>query len=71
MLFFFFPLFPPPLFFHLCRLQVLFHLYRLDFDVPAQLCGVPQLFELLCEDADLRGIWLIAVELLALFQKPY
>ena len=55
------------LFFLLCCLQALFHLNGMGFDIPAQLDGMPQLFELLCEDADLRGIWLITVELLALF----
>ena len=38
----------------------------MGFDIPAQLDDVPLLFELFCEDADLRGIWLITVELLAL-----
>ena len=59
--------FLPLLFFLLCCLQALFHLNGMGFDIPAQLDGMPQLFELLCEDADLRGIWLITVELLALF----
>lgn len=69
LLFFFFPLFPPPLFFHLCRQKALFHLYRMDFDIPAQLGGVAQLFELLCEDADLRRARFIAIELLALLYE--
>ena len=55
------------LFFLLCCLQALFHLNGMGFDIPAQLDGMPQLFEFLCEDANLRGIWLITVELLALF----
>ena len=66
-LFFLRLLFLPLLFFLLCCLQALFHLNGMGFDIPAQLDDVPLLFDLLCEDADLRGIWLIAVELLALF----
>ena len=57
----------PLLFFLLCCLQALFHLNGMGFDIPAQLDDVPLLFQLLCEDADLRGIRLITVELLALF----
>ena len=66
-LFFLCLLFLPLLFFLLCCLQALFHLNGMGFDIPAQLDGMPQLFEFLCEDANLRGIWLITVELLALF----
>ena len=54
------------LFFLLCCLQVLFHLNRMNFDIPAQLDGVAKLPEFLGEGADLRGVRLIAVELLAL-----
>ena len=43
------------LFFLLCCLQALFHLNGMGFDIPAQLDGMPQLFEFLCEDANLRG----------------
>lgn len=57
------------LFFQSSRLQPLFHLYRMDFDVPAQLDRVPQLFQLRCAYADLRGFGFIAVELLALLYQ--
>ena len=57
------------LFFQLSRLQPLFHLYRMDFDVPAQLDRVPQLFQLRGAYADLRGLGFIAVELLALLYQ--
>ena len=66
LLFFFFSLFPPPLFFLLCCLQALFHLNGVGFNIPAQLGGMAQLFELLCEEADLLGTGFVAVELLAL-----
>ena len=66
-LFFLCLLFLPLLFFLLCCLQALFHLNGMGFDIPSQLDGMPQLFEFICEDANLRGIWLITVELLALF----
>ena len=41
----------------------------MDFDVPAQLDRVPQLFQLRCAYTDLRGFWFIAVELLALLYQ--
>lgn len=41
----------------------------MDFDIPAQLGGMPQLFELLCEDADLWRARFIAIELLALLYE--
>ena len=41
----------------------------MDFDIPAQLGGMPQLFELLWEDADLRRARFIAIELLALLYE--
>ena len=41
----------------------------MDFNVPAQLGGVAKLFELLCEDADLRRARFIAIELLALLYE--
>ena len=66
-LFVFCLLFLALLFFYADCLQALLHLNGMGFDVPAQLDDVPLLFQLLCEDADLRGIWLITVELLALF----
>ncbi len=69
LLFFLCPLFPPLLFFHLCRLQPLLHLNGMDFDVPAQLGGMPKLFQPLCEDADLRRARFIAIELLALLYE--
>ena len=66
-LFFLCQLFLPLLFFCAGFLQALFDLNRMGFDFPAELYGVPQLFELLCEDTDLRGIRLITVEFPALF----
>lgn len=69
LLFFFFSLFPPPLFFLLCCLQALFHLNGVGFNIPAQLGGMAQLFELLCEEADLLGTGFVAVELLALLYQ--
>ena len=41
----------------------------MGFDVPAQLDDMPLLFQLLCEDADLRGTRLVTVELLALLDQ--
>ena len=41
----------------------------MDFDVPAQLGGMAKLFQLLCEDADLRRARFIAIELLALLYE--
>ena len=41
----------------------------MNFDVSAQLDDVPLLFQLLCEDADLRGTRLVTVELLALLYQ--
>ena len=68
MLFLFFFLLPL-LFFYVSCLQALLHLYRMDFDVPAQLGGVPQLFQLFCENTDLRRARFIAIELLALLYE--
>ena len=68
-LFFLCLLFLPLLFFLLCCLQALFHLNGMGFDIPAQLDGMPQLFELLCEEADLLGTGFVAVELLALLYQ--
>ena len=68
-LFFLCLLFLPLLFFLLCCLQALFHLNGMGFDIPAQLDDVPLLFQLLCEDADLRRARFIAIELLALLYE--
>lgn len=57
------------LFFQPCRLQALFHLNGVGFNIPAQLGGMAQLFELLCEEADLLGTGFVAVELLALLYQ--
>ena len=54
------------LFFLPIRLQALLDLYRMDFNVPAQLGGMPQFLELPGEDGDLRRARFIAIELLAL-----
>ena len=65
-----FPLFPPPLFFHLCRLQALLHLYRMGFQMfRHSLAGMAQLSQPLCEDADLLGTGFVAIELLALLYE--
>lgn len=48
-------------FFLLCCLQALFHLNGMGFDIRTA-DGMPR-FLFLCEDANLRGIWLITVEL--------
>lgn len=57
-------------FFLLCCLQAFLHLNGVGFNIPAQLGGMAQLFELFCEEADLLGTGFIAVELLALLYCP-
>ena len=56
-------------FFLLCCLQAFLHLNGVGFNIPAQLGGMAQLFELFCEEADLLGTGFIAVELLALLYQ--
>jgi hypothetical protein len=68
-LFVFCLLFLALLFFYAGCLQALFHLNGMGFDVPAQLDDMPLFFQLLCEDADLRGTRLVTVELLALLDQ--
>ena len=68
MLFLFFFLLPP-LFFQLSRLQALLHLYRMDFNVPAQFGGMAKLFQLFCQDCNLSRPRFAAVELLALLYE--
>lgn len=57
------------LFFYAGCLQALFHLNGVGFNIPAQLGGMAQLFELFCEEADLLGTRFVTVELLALLYQ--
>lgn len=57
------------LFFQLGRQQALLHLDGMAFNVSAEFYGMPQLFQLLCQSFDLRGLRFTAVELLTLFYE--